>query len=144
MGFFDIFKKGFEPRIDIDPPEKDEYPSREITIKENSFDKVSGKYPFLLLEFHADWCGPCKHMKPKVKWLAKELKGKVVVGTVDVERQKGLASRFKVRGIPRMILLHYGESVDSWMGARDISRISKELLRYHKQYEQTLLGDHQD
>ncbi|MEA3559217.1 MAG: thioredoxin family protein [Candidatus Thermoplasmatota archaeon] len=138
MGILDIFKKGFKPITDRDPLPLDEFPTRAIILKEKDFEKAARKYPFLLLEFHADWCAPCKHMKPKIKWLAKELSGKVVVGTVDVERQRGLASRFRVRGIPRMILLHYGDNVESWMGFRDITKLSKDLLRYHRQYEEAM------
>ncbi|MCK5772383.1 MAG: thioredoxin family protein [Thermoplasmata archaeon] len=140
MGILDIFKKSFKPRTDRDPLPGSEYPTKVIVLKGKDFDKAASKYPFLLLEFHADWCAPCQHMKPKIKWLGKELTGKVVVGTVDVERQKELASRFRVRSIPKMILLHYGEHVESWMGFKDITRLSKDLLKCHQEYEQAISG----
>jgi len=71
----------------------------------------------LLVDFYADWCGPCRIMGPVLDQLAHDRAGEVLVGKVDVDRYPDAAQRFAVRGIPTMILLSDGREVAREAGA---------------------------
>lgn len=71
----------------------------------------------VLVDFYADWCGPCKMMAPVVEELAKDLEGKVKVGKLNVDESPNSAAMFRVMSIPTFILIKDGETKMSVMGA---------------------------
>lgn len=81
----------------------------EITItKENFDDEVRNYKGTVLLDFWADWCGPCMMLSPVVSEIATELDGKVKVGKVNVDEQPELAVAFGVENIPLLVLVKDG------------------------------------
>jgi thioredoxin 1 len=70
-----------------------------------------------LIDFYADWCGPCKIMKPIFDEIEKEYEGKVEFKKVDVEAETEMAQKFGVMSIPTFVVLKDGEEVDRKMGA---------------------------
>ena len=78
-----------------------------------------------VVDFSAEWCNPCKVMDPHFKEAAKELKGKVNFGKVDVESNQELSSRFEVMGIPTTIFFLDGEIVNRTVGAIDKENLIK-------------------
>ena len=70
----------------------------------------------VLLDFWADWCGPCKMMSPVVEELADELEGQVKVGKVNVDEQMGLAMKYRVVSIPTVICFKNGEPAGKTIG----------------------------
>lgn len=71
----------------------------------------------VLVDFFADWCGPCKMMAPVIDGLAEKYAGKVKVGKVNVDNSPNSAARYRVMSIPTMILFKNGEPVDTIVGA---------------------------
>ena len=71
----------------------------------------------VLVDFYADWCGPCKMMGPVVEKLAEEFDGKAKIGKVNVDEQEDLAAQFNVMSIPFFALIKDGKMVDSTLGA---------------------------
>ncbi|MCM1507333.1 MAG: thioredoxin [Ruminococcus flavefaciens] len=81
----------------------------EVTItKENFDDEVRNYKGTVLLDFWADWCGPCMMLSPVVSEIAEELTDKVKVGKVDVDEQPELAGAFKVESIPLLVVVKDG------------------------------------
>ena len=78
----------------------------------------SGK--LALVDFYADWCGPCRMLTPTINKLAAEYAGKVIVAKVNVDKLKELATEYKVGGIPCVILFKDGKQVDQIVGLRRI------------------------
>ena len=71
----------------------------------------------VLVDFWAEWCGPCRMVAPIVSELAKEYKGKAVVGKVDVDSNPQVATDFGIRNIPTILFFKNGEVVDKQVGA---------------------------
>jgi thioredoxin 1 len=71
----------------------------------------------VLVDFYADWCGPCKMMAPVVEEIAGERDGKVKIAKVDCDQSGELAGQFGVSSIPTMVLFKGGEEVDRRVGA---------------------------
>ena len=85
--------------------------------KENFNDEVIKSDVPVLVDFYADWCGPCKMMMPVVEELAKTYEGKAKVGKVNVDEQGELAEEFGVMSIPSFMVIKNGKVVDQALGA---------------------------
>ena len=71
----------------------------------------------VLVDFWAEWCGPCRMVGPVVEELANDNDGKAVVGKVNVDHNSGISHRFGIRNIPTILFLKNGEVVDKSVGA---------------------------
>jgi len=65
----------------------------------------------VLVDFYADWCGPCKTMAPILQQVASQHQGKLKIIKIDVDRNQAVAQQFRVQGIPTLILFHQGQPV---------------------------------
>jgi thioredoxin 1 len=88
----------------------------------SSLDEVTSTHEAVLVDFYADWCGPCKMIEPTVEALAAETD--VAVAKVDVDANQGLAAEYGVQGVPTLLLFADGEPVERVVGVQD-----KETLR---------------
>jgi thioredoxin 2 len=77
----------------------------------------------VLVDFWAEWCGPCKMMAPLLDDLARERAGEILVAKLDTDRNQGMARRFDIRGIPNLIVFRGGREV-----AREVGAIPKPRL----------------
>ncbi len=84
---------------------------------ENFDEEVMNSDVPVLVDFYADWCGPCRMMGPVVEALAGEYDGKAKVGKVNIDQQPDLAERFGVMSIPSFVIINNGRVVDRVMGA---------------------------
>lgn len=71
----------------------------------------------VLVDFYADWCGPCKMMSPLVEELATEYAGKAKVGKLNVDESGNTAQKYKVMSIPTLLIIKKGQVVDQIVGA---------------------------
>jgi len=81
----------------------------------------------VLVDFWAEWCGPCRMVGPVVEEIAKEYDGKALIGKVNVDNNPGLAAQFGVRNIPTILFLKNGEIVDKSVGAVPKSALTDKL-----------------
>jgi len=72
----------------------------------------------VLVDFWAEWCGPCKMIAPLLDELADEYDGKVKIGKVNVDEQQSLAAEYGVRAIPTLLIFNKGQVADQIVGAR--------------------------
>jgi thioredoxin 1 len=84
----------------------------------------------VLVDFWAEWCGPCRMIAPHVDAVATELDGKAKIGKLNVDDNPAVVSKYSIRGIPALLLFKGGELVDSLVGATDKTRI-KALVEKH-------------
>jgi thioredoxin 1 len=89
-----------------------------LEFTEENFESLAVKSDKLvMIDFWAEWCGPCRMVGPLVDELANEYDGKALVGKVNVDIHGGIAAQFGVRNIPTIIFLKNGELVDKVVGA---------------------------
>ena len=89
----------------------------EMITDANFAEKVEQSELPVLVDFYADWCGPCKMMAPVVDAMAEKYAGRLVVGKLNVDENMATARRFRVRSIPYMAVFKGGEVANSLLGA---------------------------
>ena len=96
--------------------------------------KYKGALP-CVIDFYADWCGPCKMVAPILDELSKEYKGKLEIYKVDTEAQQELAGLFGIRSIPSMLFVPMGEQPQMSVGAlpkKSLESAIKDILKVEK------------
>lgn len=83
----------------------------------------------VLVDFFADWCGPCKMMAPIVESLAGSYEGKVKVGKLNIDDEMEIAQRYRVMSIPTFIIFKDGQAVDVSVGAMSKEELEKKLQK---------------
>ena len=101
-----------------------------VTLTQDNFESEALKSTApVLVDFWAEWCGPCKMIAPVLDELATEYQGKVKIGKVNVDEQQSLAAQYKVSAIPTLLLIKNGEVVEQTRGAKSKRDLKASLDR---------------
>ncbi len=96
-------------------------------FNDNEFDKEIQK-GVVLVDFHANWCGPCRMLAPVLETVAKEIKGKATIGKIDIDSEQKTAAHFQITSVPTMILFKDGKEVNRLVGLRNAEAIKEFIL----------------
>ena len=101
------------------------------TLTDTNFDQsvIKAEQP-VLVDFWAEWCGPCKRLAPTVDALAADYAGKVTVGKLNVDDNPNTAFKFQIRGIPTILILKGGQVVESVVGLAQKDDLKKVLDKH--------------
>ena len=95
-----------------------------LAITKENYEEVLASQLPVVIDFWAEWCGPCRMIAPVVDELAAEYEGKVLIGKCDVEDNDEIVARYGVRNIPTIVFIKNGQTVDKQVGA-----VSQEVLK---------------
>ena len=93
-------------------------------ISEDQFEKTI-EHGVTLVDFYADWCGPCRIVTPHLEAVAKEMEGKVTIVKIDVDKAQQVSSTYQITSIPTLVLFKDGKQVDTMVGVRDAKAIKE-------------------
>jgi thioredoxin 1 len=97
---------------------------KEITLTDKNFtEEVINSQTPVLVDFWAEWCGPCKMIGPVVEEIANEFEGKIKVGKVNVDDNQSTAAKFGIRGIPTLLFFKGGELVNQAVGVQPKAKL---------------------
>ena len=96
-------------------------------VTEDQFDSEI-KSGVVLVDFYADWCGPCRMIAPHLEALAKELSGQASIVKIDVDHAQKVASTYQVTSIPTLVLFKNGKKVDQIVGVRNKEALKEFIL----------------
>ena len=88
-----------------------------VEITDSNFNDIVSKNSVVLVDFWAEWCGPCRMIAPMIEELANDYDGKAVIGKLDVDNNQESSVKFEVRSIPTLLVFKDGEMVDRHVGA---------------------------
>ena len=96
-------------------------------LKTEEFEAVVEAAPLAMVDFWADWCGPCKMLSPTIEALAEQYEGKALVAKINVDEEPELARTFGVMSIPTVVFLKNGREFDRKVGLMPITAFSEVL-----------------
>ena len=100
------------------------------TITDGNFDETINGGKTVLVDFWAEWCGPCRRLAPTVEELAGHYDGKVLVGKLNVDENPNTAFKFSIRGIPTLLLFKGGQVVEQVVGLADKDSLKKVIDKH--------------
>lgn len=95
-----------------------------LTITNENYEEIMAMGKPVVIDFGAEWCGPCCALAPIIEELAAEYEGSVVIGKCDVEEADDIAAQYRVRNIPTVVFIKDGAAVDKTVGS-----VSKDTLK---------------
>ena len=102
-----------------------------VELSEADFDAFVGRNDLpVVVDFWAEWCGPCKMMAPAFAQVAREQRMQFRLAKLDTESSPAIAGRYAIRSIPTLILFRHGQEVDRAVGALDAGRLRAWLQRH--------------
>jgi thioredoxin 1 len=101
-----------------------------VVLTDSNFANEIAKYPIILVDFWAPWCGPCRMVSPIIEQLAREYSGRVAFGKVNVDENQITATSLGIQSIPTMMIFKRNKAVDVIVGAGSKAQIETKLKQH--------------
>jgi len=102
-------------------------PTLPVEVTGSDYPEISRRFPFLVIDCWAPWCGPCKQITPIVEQLHEQYKGTMTFGFLNTDDNQELAMEFGIMGIPTILIVKDGRHVDSLVGVMPKSEVERRL-----------------
>jgi thioredoxin 1 len=125
-------KKMQQMKKEMNAPAKPivELPDKPVVVTDATIDAAAKQYPIFILDCWAEWCGPCRTIGPIIEQLAKEMKGKVVFGKLNVDENMQTANKYRISAIPTLMVFKEGELIDKLVGAYPKPALAAKIQRF--------------
>jgi thioredoxin 1 len=101
-----------------------------LNLEDTTFFQTINKFPIMLVDFWAPWCGPCRMMSPIIDQIGKDYLGKLVIGKINVDENPLIARQFSISSIPTLMLFKRGKEVNKIIGSVSRNKIDK-MVKMH-------------
>ncbi|MEM0466605.1 MAG: thioredoxin [Candidatus Thermoplasmatota archaeon] len=108
---------------------KQKWPDAPLHITDGDFDATVKKYPSIVVDCWAPWCGPCRMIGPVIEDLAKEMQGKIVFGKLNVDENPLVSAQHQIMSIPTLLVFKNGSLVDRIVGALPKDQLKHRLTQ---------------
>lgn len=108
----------------LDLPVRPDHP---VAVTDETFGDAIRKYPFVVVDCWAEWCGPCRMVAPVVDALAQEMAGQVVFAKLDTEENQGISAEYQIHSIPTLLVFRDGKLVERLVGFKPKPALKKEI-----------------
>jgi thioredoxin 1 len=102
-------------------------PDTPLKITDADFEEAVKKYPAIVVDCWAPWCGPCRMVGPIIEELAKEMQGRIVFGKLNVDENPQTSAKHKIMSIPTMLVFKNGNLIDRFVGAMPKEELKKRI-----------------
>ena len=106
------------------------FPDTPIQLLDADIDEIIKRYPIIVIDCWAPWCGPCRMIGPVIEELAKEMTGKIVFGKLNVDENPQTSMKYHIMSIPTMLVFKNGALVDRFVGAMPKEMLLQKLKPY--------------
>ena len=96
----------------------------------NKFQDIIAGYTPVLVDFFAEWCGPCKMIKPVLEELKKKMGNKIIILKIDIDKNISLSSEYRIQSVPTLVLWKQGEIIWRQSGALSLNELEQVLSSY--------------
>jgi thioredoxin 1 len=110
---------------------ENKWPDTPIHLIDADIDENIRKYPMIVIDCWAPWCGPCRMVGPVIEELAKEMQGKIIFGKLNVDDNPQTSMKYGIMSIPTMLVFKNGQLVDRIIGAMPKEMLLQKLKPYH-------------
>jgi len=101
-----------------------------ITVEDSNFDELVRRYPLMMIDCWAPWCGPCRMVAPIIEELMRDYAGRVFFGKLNVDDNPQTSGRFGIMSIPTLLIMKDGSEIDRIIGAVPRNVIEAKLQKY--------------
>jgi len=109
-----------------------EYPHEPLLVTDNNLDETINRYPFVVIDCWASWCGPCRMIAPIIDDLAENKAGEIVFGKLNVDENRSSSMKYGITAIPTLLIFKNGEFVDRIVGAMPKRVLENKLKNYSR------------
>lgn len=106
------------------------FPDAPVIVTDSNFEATLRKYPNVVVDCWAAWCGPCRMLSPTIDAMAKDYKGKVVFAKLNTDENFETASRFRIMSIPTLLYFKDGKLVDKTVGALPRQMLDAQMRKF--------------
>jgi thioredoxin 1 len=105
------------------------WPDAPVQVTDSNFEEFVKKYPKVVVDCWAPWCGPCRMLSPTIDALAKDMKGSVAFAKLNTDDNFGTAGKFKIMSIPTLLFFKDGKLVNKMIGAAPRPMVEQEIRK---------------
>jgi thioredoxin 1 len=105
------------------------WPEAPVQVSDETFESFVKKYPKVVVDCWAPWCGPCRMLSPTIDTLAKEMKGSVAFAKLNTDDNYGTAGKFRIMSIPTLLFFKDGQLVNKMVGAAPKTTVEQQIKK---------------